>query len=129
MQSGSLDDLKADGFGIVLGEALALNLGLHLGDKMTLVLPEAAVSPAGVIPRFKRFTVVGIFKVGADVDGLLAYIHLADAAKMLRLQVGEVQGVRLQLHDIFESRPVLMNLLSKLPNYFYGNDWTQTHGN
>lgn len=128
MQSGSLDNLKADDFGIVLGEALALNLGLHLGDKMTLVLPEAAVSPAGVIPRFKRFTVVGVFKVGADVDGLLAYIHISDAGKMLRIG-NQVQGVRLQLHDIFESRPVLMNLLSKLPNYFYGNDWTQTHGN
>jgi lipoprotein-releasing system permease protein len=112
----------------VLGEALAANLGLQVGDKMTLVLPEAAVSPAGVIPRFKRFTVVGVFKVGADVDGLLAYIHISDAGKMLRIG-DQVQGVRLQLHDIFESRPVLMNLLSKLPDYFYGNDWTQTHGN
>ena len=128
MQTGSLDNLQADDFGIVLGETLALNLGLQVGDKMTLVLPEAAVSPAGVIPRFKRFTVVGIFKVGADVDGLLAYIHISDAGKMLRIG-DQVQGVRLQLHDIFESRPVLMNLLSKLPDYFYGNDWTQTHGN
>lgn len=128
MQTGSLDNLQADGFGIVLGETLALNLGLQVGDKMTLVLPEAAVSPAGVIPRFKRFTVVGIFKVGADVDGLLAYIHISDAGKMLRIG-DQVQGVRLQLHDIFESRPVLMNLLSQLPDYFYGNDWTQTHGN
>lgn len=128
MALGRLDALQADGFGIVLGEGLANNLGLHLGDKMTLVLPEAAVSPAGVIPRFKRFTVVGIFKVGADVDGLLAYIHIADAGKLLRIG-DQVQGVRLQLHDIFESRPVLMNLLGKLPDYFYGNDWTQTHGN
>ena len=128
MQKGSLDNLQADGFGIVLGETLALNLGLQVGDKMTLVLPEAAVSPAGVIPRFKRFTVVGVFKVGADVDGLLAYIHISDAGKMLRIG-DQVQGVRLQLHDSFESRPVLMNLLKQLPDYFYGNDWTQTHGN
>ena len=128
MELGRLDALQADGFGIVLGEGLANNLGVHLGDKMTLVLPEAAVSPAGVIPRFKRFTVVGIFKVGADVDGLLAYIHIADAGKLLRIG-DQVQGVRLQLHDIFESRPVLMNLLGQLPDYFYGNDWTQTHGN
>ena len=129
MQAGSLDKLQANEFGIVLGETLASNLGLHLGDKMTVVLPEAAVSPAGVIPRFKRFTVVGVFKVGADVDGLLAYINIADAAKMLRLEEGQVQGVRLQLHDIFESRVVLMSLLTTLPDYFYGNDWTQTHGN
>lgn len=129
MQSGNLDALQANEFGIVLGEGLANNLGLHIGDKMTLVLPEAAVSPAGVIPRFKRFTVVGVFKVGADVDGLLAYINIVDAAKMLRLEEGQVQGVRLQLHDIFESRVVLMSLLSTLPDYFYGNDWTQTHGN
>lgn len=125
---GSLDNLQANGFGIVLGEGLANNLGVQLGDKLTLVLPEAAVSPAGVIPRFKRFTVVGIFKVGADVDGMLAYIHIADAGKLLRIG-DQVQGVRLKLHDIFQSRPVLLDLLSQLPSYFEGRDWTQTHGN
>lgn len=125
---GNLDGLQANSFGIVLGEGLANNLGVQLGDKLTLVLPEAAVSPAGVIPRFKRFTVVGVFKVGADVDGMLAYIHIADAGKLLR--IGEqVQGVRLKLHDIFQSRPVILDLLSQLPNSFYGNDWTQSHGN
>lgn len=128
MAQGHLDSLQANTFGIVLGEGLANNLGVQLGDKLTLVLPEAAVSPAGVIPRFKRFTVVGIFKVGADVDGMLAYIHIADAGKLLRIG-DQVQAVRLKLHDIFQSRPVLLDLLSQLPSYFEARDWTQTHGN
>lgn len=125
---GNLDSLQANSFGIILGEGLANNLGVQLGDKLTLVLPEAAVSPAGVIPRFKRFTVVGVFKVGADVDGMLAYIHIADAGKLLRIG-DQVQGIRLKLHDIFQSRPVILDLLSQLPNYVYANDWTQSHGN
>ena len=125
---GGLDDLRADGFGMVLGAALAANLGVGLGDKVTLVLPEASLSPAGVIPRFKRFTVVGIFKVGADVDGMLAYIHISDAGKLLRIG-DQVQGVRLKLHDLFQARTVAVAILHDLPDYFEGHDWTQTHGN
>ncbi|PTQ90370.1 lipoprotein-releasing ABC transporter permease subunit [Agitococcus lubricus] len=127
-QTGSLNQLRAGEFGIVLGSGLAANLGAMVGDKITLVLPEASVSPAGVIPRFKRFTVVGIFKVGADVDGLLAYIHISDAGKLLK--IGDtVQGVRLKLHDIFQSQQVVHQLLYDLPEYFYATEWTQTHGN
>lgn len=125
---GGLEQLRAGEFGIVLGAGVASNLGVMVGDKITLVLPEASLSPAGVIPRFKRFTVVGIFKVGADVDGLLAYIHIADAGKLLRIG-DQVQGVRLKLHDIFESQQVVHSILYDLPEYFYANDWTQTHGN
>lgn len=123
-----LDQLQADGFGIVLGEGVANTLGVLVGDKITLVLPEASMSPAGVIPRFKRFTVVGIFKVGADVDGLLAYIHISDAGKLLRIG-DQVQGVRLKLHDIFQSQQVAYSMLHDLPDFFEARDWTQTHGN
>ncbi len=125
---GSLDDLRADGFGIVLGATLANNLGVAVGDKVTLVLPEASLSPAGVIPRFKRFTVVGVFQVGADVDGFLAYIHISDAGKLLHIG-DKVQGVRLKLHDIFQAKPVADSILTQLPDFFETHDWTQTHGN
>jgi lipoprotein-releasing system permease protein len=72
--------------------------------------------------------VVGVFKVGADVDGLLAYVHISDAGKLLRIG-DKVQGVRLKLHDIFQSRAVVTSLLQNLPDFFYANEWTQTHGN
>lgn len=125
---GGLENLKPGEFGIVLGSGLAQNLGVMMGDKVTVVMPEAAMSPAGVIPRFKRFTIVGIFKVGAEVDGALAYIHLKDAGKLLRIEDG-VQGVRLKLHDLFMAPKVASDLANKHPEYFYSTDWTQTHGN
>jgi len=128
MVAGSLDALTDDGFGIVIGRTMANNLGLALGDKVTLVLPEATASPAGVVPRFKRFTVVGIFSVGAEVDANLGYIALNDAAKLLRLPDG-AQGVRMKLDDLFIAPQVAQHLAGELPNNFYASDWTQTQGN
>lgn len=124
---GSMDTLRDGDFGIVLGQQLANTLGITVGDPVTLVLPEATISAAGVIPRFKRFTVTGIFKVGAEVDGMLAYVHYADAGKMLRIG-SKVQGVRLKVDDLFQARAINERLMAKLPPFFYGNDWTQTQG-
>lgn len=128
MAEGSLDGLTDGSFGIVIGKTMADNLGIMLGDKITLVLPEATASPAGVVPRFKRFTVVGIFSIGAEVDSSLGYIALNDAAKLLRLPDG-AQGVRLKLDDLFAARQVASDFARKLPNNFYASDWTQTQGN
>ncbi len=128
MSEGSLDGLVDGSFGIVIGKTMADNLGIMLGDKITLVLPEATASPAGVVPRFKRFTVVGIFSIGAEVDSSLGYIALNDAAKLLRLPDG-AQGVRLKLDDLFAARQVASDFARELPNNFYASDWTQTQGN
>jgi len=127
MVKGSMDTLRDGEFGIVLGQQLANILGVDVGDPITLVLPEATISAAGVIPRFKRFTVTGIFKVGAEVDGMLAYVHYADAGKLLRIG-NKVQGVRLMVDDLFQARAINERLMAKLPPFFYGNDWTQTQG-
>lgn len=128
MTAGSLDNLKDGEFGIVLGKGMADGLGLRLNDKVTLVLPEASPSAAGVVPRFKRFTVVGIFSIGADVDSMIGYIALNDAAKLLRLPNG-AQGIRMKLDDIFAAPDVASNLLNQLPPNYYASNWTETHGN
>ncbi|MFP5430387.1 MAG: lipoprotein-releasing ABC transporter permease subunit [Gammaproteobacteria bacterium] len=128
MSEGRLEDLKDGEFGIILGAALAANVGVSVGDKVTLVMPEASLSPAGVIPRFKRFTVVGIFKVGADIDSMIAYVHIHDAGRLLRID-DRVQGVRLKLHDLFAAQGASRAVLQDLPEFFYATDWTQTHGN
>lgn len=127
MIEGSMDSLRDGEFGIVLGSQLASTLGVQIGDPVTLVLPEATLSAAGVIPRFKRFTLTGIFRVGAEVDGLLAYVHYADAGRLLRIG-NKAQGVRLKVDDLFEARAINESLLARLPPYFYGSDWTQTQG-
>lgn len=128
IRHSSIDALQPGDFGIVLGSGLASALNVSIGDFVTLVMPEAAVSPAGVIPRFKRMRVVGIFQVGADVDGMLAYVNIADAGKMLRID-DKVQGIRLKMKDIFAAPTVAQSMLYDLPDSFYVTDWTQTHGN
>lgn len=128
MIAGNLDALKKGEFGIVLGKQMTDALGLGLNDSVTLVLPEATPSPAGVVPRFKRFKIVGIFSIGAEVDSMMGYIALNDASTLLRLPDG-AQGVRLKLDDIFQAPAVSNEIVSTLPANFYASDWTYTHGN
>lgn len=128
MVAGSLDDLSAGGFGIILGDLLARSLRVGVGDKVTLVLPEATASPAGVLPRLKRFQVVGIFKVGAQLDSSMALVHLADGAKLFRLG-DAVHGVRLKLKDLFQASKVAWRIASELPGSYWASDWTRTQGN
>lgn len=82
MTRGSLDDLKPGEWNVVLGDLLARNLGVGVGDRVTLLVPEASITPGGVFPRLKRFTVSGIFKVGADLDANLAYANIHDMQVM-----------------------------------------------
>lgn len=125
---GSLEALQPGRFGIVIGNRAAEKLGVGLGDKVTFVAPEVSVTPAGMFPRMKRFTVVGIFHVGAgEIDGYMALTHLEDAARLLRWKPGQVQGLRLKLADLFEAPRVAWEL-AKTGNY-YARDWTRTHGN
>ncbi|UYM16664.1 lipoprotein-releasing ABC transporter permease subunit [Endozoicomonas euniceicola] len=127
MVQGSLDDLKPGEFGIVLGELSAQYLGVTLGDKVTMVLPEANVNLAGVFPRMRRFTVVGLFSVGADLDGSLSYIHIQDAARFLRVPEG-VEGIRLKMHDLFRAPAIAWDLAMTLPGRYFVQDWTRTQG-
>ncbi len=128
MKAGTLASLNDDKYNIILGAGLAHSLGLAVGDKVTFVLPEASVTPAGVIPRFKRFKVSGIFRVGAEVDGMMAYIHLDDAAKLMKIP-GRAQGVRLKLENLFKATEVSWKVANELEGQFYASDWTRTHGN
>ncbi|WP_352338654.1 lipoprotein-releasing ABC transporter permease subunit [Psychrobacter sp. 16-MNA-CIBAN-0192] len=128
MTEGSIDTLKSGDFSIVLGEEMVNSLGLIIGDKVTLVLPEASPSPAGVIPRFKRFTLTGIFSISPEVDSIMAFIPMNDAAKLLRLPDG-AQGIRLKLNDIFTAPIAAQKAAAIAPDQLYPNDWTQTHGN
>ncbi|MFE8071635.1 lipoprotein-releasing ABC transporter permease subunit [Marinobacteraceae bacterium S3BR75-40.1] len=128
MVAGSLDDLKSGEFGIIVGDLLARSLGLDLGDKVTIVLPEASLTPAGVLPRLKRFTVKGVFKIGAELDANYTLIHIDDAAKIERLG-DKVQGLRLKVDDLFKAPKVARRIAMTLPGRHYTSDWTRTHGN
>ncbi|MUG32271.1 MULTISPECIES: lipoprotein-releasing ABC transporter permease subunit [Psychrobacter] len=128
MVEGSIDTLKDGDFSIVLGESMVEALGLQVGDKVTLVLPEASPSPAGVIPRFKRFTLTGVFNISREVDNLVAFIPMGDAATLLRLPEG-AQGIRMKLDNIFLAPQVAQRAAKINPQQLFPNDWTRTHGN
>ena len=128
MVEGTLDDLRPGGFGIILGQALANTLGVMVGDKVTVITPQASVTPAGILPRLKRFDVVGLFKAGMyEYDRGLALIHVDDAAKLFQYPDGAVNGVRLRLRDLFMAPRLAREFAGKLPETFVARDWTQDH--
>ncbi len=127
MTAGTLQDLQPGSFDIVLGELLARSLGVGVGDRVTVVLPDAAVNPAGIFPRMKRFRVSGTFAVGADLDASLAYINIEDAARFLRYREG-VQGLRLRMTDLFQAPRLAWDAAMELPGQYYVSDWTRTQG-
>ncbi len=129
MRSGKLAALKAGEFGIVLGGELARALGALPGDKLALIAPQGQVTPAGVIPRVKQFTVVGTFEIGMyEYDSSLALVHLEDAQRLYQLG-GAVSGVRLKLDDLFASRAVARELMASLAPDVIASDWTRSHAN
>ncbi len=129
MVQGSLDELRAGRFGIVIGQKLAQNLGVTIGDKVTVVVPSATFTPVGVMPRFKAFKIVGIFHVGNGFgyDSSLAYIHLGDAQKLFLLGKG-VTGIQLKLQDFYAAPSIALDLQSHLSSNYLITDWTQDYG-
>jgi lipoprotein-releasing system permease protein len=129
MTAGTLESLVPGEFGIVLGIELARALGARAGDKVTLIAPQGLVTPAGILPRLKQFTVVGLFDVGMfEYDSGLALIHLEDAQKLYGMG-DRASGVRLKLNDLFQSREVARDLMERLRGDIYVSDWTRSHAN
>jgi lipoprotein-releasing system permease protein len=129
MVEGSLMALKAGQFGIVLGQDLADSLALNLGDKVTLITSDATVTPAGVIPRFKVFKVVGIFKIGSgfDFDSKLAFIDLQDGQKLFKLGKA-ISAIQLKMADLYQAPQLARKLSQELAGDYAVSDWTQTYG-
>jgi lipoprotein-releasing system permease protein len=120
----NLQQLKSGEFGIVLGLELARTLGVRDGEKITLIAPGGQVTPAGVVPRLKQFTVVGVFDSGHyEYDATLAMVHVDDAAKVFRLE--GPTGVRVKLKDLHEARSVGSELAVKLSGNEVVRDWTR----
>ena len=129
MRRGRLTDLRPGEFGMVLGSELAHAVGARVGEKVVLIAPQGQVTPAGILPRIKQFTVVGVFEVGMyEYDAGLALISLEDAGKLYRLG-DEVSGVRLKLKDLFDAPEVARRLSRALPGDLYVTDWTRSHAN
>ncbi|PWB30744.1 lipoprotein-releasing ABC transporter permease subunit [Pseudomonas sp. SDI] len=125
---GRLEDLKPGEFGVVIGEITARRFRLNVGDKLTLIVPEVSSAPGGITPRMQRLTVVGVFKVGAELDGSMGMIHVADAAQMQHWQPNQVQSVRIKLKDLYAAPQVSAAIVATLGEQYRADDWTHTQG-
>jgi lipoprotein-releasing system permease protein len=129
MVAGKLESLVPGEFGIVIGTELARALGARVGDKVTLIAPQGLVTPAGILPRLKQFTVEGVFEIGMfEYDSSLALIRLEDAQKLYSMG-DAASGVRLKLRDLFHSREVARDLITHLRGDLFVSDWTRSHAN
>jgi lipoprotein-releasing system permease protein len=128
--AGSLSDLKEGAYAIILGSALAHEINARVGDSVVLIAPAGTATPTGVVPRMRRFHVAGLFQSGMyEFDRGLALVHLADAARLLRMGEG-VTGLRLALDDPLRAPTTVRRIALALggPGY-YVSDWTQDHAN
>ncbi len=129
MKFGTLDDLVAGDYGIILGSGLANSLDVVPGDRVTMISPQVTASPLGFLPRLRRFRVVGIFEIGVyEYDRSSALIHYEDASRLFRLDDG-VTGVRLKLDNLDNAPQVRRDLKRNIGLEYWVSDWTLRHSN
>jgi lipoprotein-releasing system permease protein len=128
LRDTTLAKLEPGAWRIVLGVELARALRVHEGDSVTIVAPGGQVTPAGVVPRMKAFTVAGTFESGHyEYDSSLALIHLEDAQRLYRLE--GPSGVQLRLADPQAAREVASQLVAQVGPGLVLRDWTRTNRN
>ena len=129
IDGGDLTLLEAGEYNIILGSELAIVLGVGVGDSVTVVSPQVTIGPTGILPRLRRFKVVGIFEVGMfEYDRGVALVHIKDAARLFSLD-DNVTGLRLKLEDIYAAPRLARELSAQLPGGYRVEDWTRQHAN
>jgi lipoprotein-releasing system permease protein len=129
MEAGSLDALRPGDYGIVIGRSLAEELGAGVGDRVILMVAEGVTTPAGLVPRMRRFEVRGIFYAGMyEYDRGLALVNVRDAARLLRMG-DAVSGIRIAFDDPMRAPPVVREIAQSLGQDVYITDWTRQHAN
>ena len=126
MVAGKLTDLKAGQFGIILGQELADLLGVRLGQTVMMLAPQANVGPAGITPRMRQFTLVGVFRSGHyEYDSSLAFVDVTDASKLFR--ESGLAGVRLRVNDMYRAPEISQSLIPLLPPNVLVSDWSRNN--
>lgn len=129
MTGGSLESLESGSFRIVIGQELADMVGAKIGDKLILIISQGVVTPAGLAPRMRRFTISGIFAAGMyEYDRGLVYVNVADAARLFRLGKA-VSGIRLAVADPLSAPGTVREIAESLGRDVFITDWTRQHAN
>ena len=129
LTSGTMSSLQPGAFAVILGAELAQKLGVGVGDPIIVAIAQGSVTPAGVLPRMRRFTVGGVFRSGMyEIDATLAVTHMSDAGRLLRLG-NNVTGLRLAVHNPYDAPLVAREVANALGGGLYVDDWTQRNAN
>lgn len=127
IKSGNFDKFENRSYEIVIGSQLADELNAKVGDKVVLLISQGTITPAGLMPRMRRFTVSAIFEVGmTEFDKNIAFIHLEDAARLYRLK-DKVSGVRLYVDDPFKAGETAVQVAESVGGLYYVQDWTRNN--
>ncbi|MDH4022473.1 MAG: lipoprotein-releasing ABC transporter permease subunit [Gammaproteobacteria bacterium] len=129
MVDGALEALEPGGFGMVIGRALAEQLGVKVGDSVIMLVSQGITTPAGVVPRMRRFRVEGIFYAGMyEFDRALVFVNVTDAQRLFRFG-DDVSGIRLAIRDPLQAPAVVRSVANAWGGGVYVTDWTREHGN
>jgi lipoprotein-releasing system permease protein len=124
---GNFSDLRPGAYDVILGSALAKDLAVHVGGTVVLIAPDGIATPTGVVPRMRRFRIVGILNSGVyEIDRGTALVHMTDAARLFRMD-DRVTGMRLALQDPLRAHSTVRDVAYALGNQFYVKDWTMDH--
>ncbi len=131
LEEGSINDLQRESGppGIIIGRELLRNLGAFVGDDIEMISPIGEMGPLGMIPKMKRFRVIGYFEAGMyEYDSSLAFIHLAEAQKFF--QYGDaVTGIEVKIQDLYHAREMADNIDRMLNPPYYTKDWMEMNRN
>jgi lipoprotein-releasing system permease protein len=128
IRKGEIADLRAGEFGVAIGRELSRQLLLDVGDRISLIAPQGTLTPAGVVPRMRQFTIVAIFEAGHyEYDSSLVLLNITDAARLFR--VDGVSGVRLKTRSMMEAPAIAQELVRTLTGDLYVRDWTRENRN
>jgi lipoprotein-releasing system permease protein len=129
LQSGSLSDLVAGRYRVILGKDLAEELGAKVGDRVVVIVAQGDVTPIGVMPRMRAFEVAGIIAVGMyEYDRRIALFAMQDVAKLLRMG-DDITGIRLNVADMYAAPRVVRDSAVALGGSYLVEDWTTQHAN
>lgn len=128
ISDGSLSNLVARDYSILIGSGIAQHLDVEVGDELTLVSSYLNITPMGEFPRQRSFTVGGIFVIGSQLDSNLALVHMNDAQLLYRLG-DNIHGLRIQLDDLFASSTLIRDLQNRIAGDYAFSNWTLDYGN
>jgi lipoprotein-releasing system permease protein len=129
LAGGRMSDLIAGRYRVILGSALAEELGAKVGDRVVLLVALGDVTPVGVIPRMRAFDVAGILSIGMyEYDRRIAIVAMQDAAKLLRMG-DDVTGIRLSLADMYAAPRISRAAALAVGGDLQVQDWTNEHAN